>query len=48
MDPAGNTKLVKRRSRSRDDAAAASVLAVSEGQRMLAGAAPKRRGRLLV
>ena len=48
QDPAGNTKLVKRRSRSRDDAAAASVLAVSEGSRMLAGAAPRRRGRFLV
>ena len=48
MDPAGNTKLCKRRSRSRDDAAAASVLAVAEGQRMLAGAAPRRRGRFLV
>ena len=48
QDPAGNTKLCKRRARSRDDAAAASVLAVAEGARMLAGAAPKRRGRLLV
>ena len=47
-DAAGNHKLTKRRSRSRDDAAAAAVLAVAEGSRMLAGARPTRRGRLLV
>ena len=40
-DPAGNSKLAKggegRRIRSRDDAAAAAILAVAEGRRRFAG-----------
>jgi phage terminase large subunit-like protein len=44
-DPANNLKLAKARSKGRIDAAAATVLAVSEGARMLAR--PKRKARLM-
>ncbi|MEP0322872.1 terminase TerL endonuclease subunit [Bauldia litoralis] len=44
-DPAGNSKLVKGRSKGRIDAAAATILAVAQGARMLA--APKRTGRAI-
>lgn len=40
-DPAGNAKLAKGRSKGRIDAAAATVLAVAEGQRRLARPAPR-------
>ena len=43
-DPAGNAKLAKARSLGRIDAAAATVLAVAQGQRMLA--APTRKARV--
>lgn len=43
-DPANNAKLAKARSLGRIDAAAATVLAVAQGQRMLA--APTRRSRV--
>ena len=43
-DPANNAKLAKARSLGRIDAAAATVLAVAQGQRMLA--APTRKARL--
>ncbi|WP_170310786.1 terminase large subunit domain-containing protein [Paracoccus endophyticus] len=36
IDPAGNAKLAKARSKGRIDAAAATILAVAEGQRMIA------------
>lgn len=36
IDPAGNAKLAKARSKGRIDAAAATILAVAEGQRMVA------------
>ncbi|KGJ02441.1 terminase, partial [Paracoccus sphaerophysae] len=42
-DPAGNAKLAKARSLGRIDAAAATVLAVAQGQRMLAAPTKKRR-----
>lgn len=42
-DPAGNAKLAKARSLGRIDAAAATVLAVAQGQRMLAAPTRKRR-----
>ena len=45
VDPASNHKLAKARSLGRIDAAAATVLAVAQGARMLA--APQRRGRAL-
>lgn len=45
VDPAGNHKLAKARSLGRIDAAAATVLAVAEGQRRVAR--PKRVGRVL-
>ncbi len=44
IDPAGNHKLAKARSLGRIDAAAASLLAVAQGQRMKA--APQRKARL--
>lgn len=44
-DPANNLKLAKARSTGRIDAAAASILAVSEGARMLAR--PKKSARML-
>ena len=49
-DPAGNAKLSKnsqggRRARARDDAAAASILAVAEGMRRHGEGQPKRRWR---
>jgi len=44
-DPAGNLKLAKARSKGRIDAAAATILAVAEGARMLAR--PKRKARLM-
>jgi len=43
VDPAGNHKLAKARSLGRIDAAAASVIAVAEGQRMAARPAAKAR-----
>ena len=43
IDPAGNAKLAKGRALGRIDAAAASVLAVAQGARMLA--APTRKAR---
>lgn len=43
VDPAGNHKLAKARSLGRIDAAAASVLAVAQGARMLAAPARKAR-----
>lgn len=43
VDPAGNHKLAKARSLGRIDAAAAAVLAVAQGQRMIAR--PARSGR---
>lgn len=43
-DPAGNAKLAKARSLGRIDAAAATVLAVAQGRRMLA--APERKARV--
>lgn len=43
-DPANNAKLAKARSLGRIDAAAATVLAVAQGQRMLAQ--PDRKTRL--
>lgn len=46
IDPAGNHKLAKARSLGRIDAAAATVLAVAEGARML-GRGPQKAGRLL-
>lgn len=45
-DPAGNAKLAKARSLGRIDAAAATVLAVAQGQRMLA--APERKRRVFI
>ena len=52
-DPAGNSKLAKgteggRRSRGRDDAAAAAILAVSEGVRRFKTGSPSRRRRRIV
>jgi phage terminase large subunit-like protein len=44
-DPANNLKLAKARSKGRIDAAAATVLAVAEGQRMLAR--PRSKARVL-
>jgi phage terminase large subunit-like protein len=44
-DPANNLKLAKARSKGRIDAASATVLAVSEGARMMAR--PKKRARLM-
>ena len=44
LDPANNAKLAQGRSLGRIDAAAASVLAVAQGQRMKA--APIRKARL--
>ncbi|MFN4130238.1 MAG: terminase TerL endonuclease subunit, partial [Paracoccaceae bacterium] len=44
IDPANNHKLAKARSLGRIDAAAATVLAVAEGQRRMA--APKRKAKL--
>ncbi|MCB0321879.1 MAG: hypothetical protein KDD60_13225 [Bdellovibrionales bacterium] len=44
-DPANNLKLAKARSKGRIDPAAASILAVAEGARMLAR--PKRMARML-
>ena len=52
-DPAGNSKLAKgteggRRSRGRDDAAAASILAIAEGvRRFKTPASPRRRRRIV-
>jgi phage terminase large subunit-like protein len=43
VDPAGNHKLAKARSLGRIDAAAASVIAVAEGARMVNR--PKRKAR---
>jgi phage terminase large subunit-like protein len=43
LDPANNAKLAKGRSLGRIDAAAASVLAIAQGQRMKA--APTRKAR---
>ena len=52
-DPAGNSKLAKsseggRRARARDDAAAASILAVAAGTRQGAKPSPRRRRHALV
>jgi phage terminase large subunit-like protein len=44
-DPANNLKLAKARSKGRIDAAAATVLAVAEGARMLAR--PRRAARMV-
>ena len=52
-DPAGNSKLAKgteggRRARGRDDAAAASILAIAEGVRRFKTGSPSRRRRRIV